>query len=79
MDWLTVGWLAPYAAMVVLFAMAAVSRHDPGGYAALGAVVFVVWSLAVAVAGVHCVWEGFADGPLPVQCRAAAHVVLSLA
>jgi hypothetical protein len=64
-DLVTAALLAPIVGCLAL----AVAFHRRPIEAGIALAMVVVWAAALAVAGIGCRWEGFADGPLPVECR----------
>lgn len=68
MDFQTVIWFAPFMAAVTIGAWSWRRSHN-GLALSLCLAVIVIWAATWMIAGVTCVIEGFADGPLPVECR----------
>jgi len=65
MDWFTAGVLA----MVVVGTWAVV-RLCAFDASRLALLLLIAWCVALPLVTYGCQWEGFADGPLPIECRA---------
>ncbi len=64
MDWYTARLLVA-AACVVVLAIGLAWRHG----VLVGALVVIAAAGAWLAAPHWCMWEGFEDGPLPIECR----------
>ena len=70
MDFETVGWLLPWVGGALIVVMAV--RRDAQMWIVVAVALFAFWGFAWGISDVSCVLEGFADGPLPIECRPAA-------
>lgn len=68
MDFYTAAFLAPLA-LAILLAVVSVVVMD-GRTLILAILILTAWAIWQAQVPHWCIWEGFADGLLPVECRA---------